>query len=230
MKPPHIKEQRKKEVRKIYKRRRALWKEMRDLGYDKLDKPIRHGWVKEIIILRKVSRYKNEEAILEVFDKIEKSFWGRTKQEANQLWFDQVSKHLIYRDFPTLSKRQFNKLSEKAQNLCTPYRFKTWYKKWKIRFYIRIPKNAYKIKYTRAYITHRRRIDPELESEMALIEQQLLKPKYYNLDMVNFNRKYDYNWRHKEILTKEKLKTKHQLKKLKNFDLNDIIKDEFLLM
>lgn len=208
MKPPHIKAQRQKEVRKLYKRQRKIWQLKRTLGYEKLEKPIRHGWYKEIVITSKVSRYKNQVAILEVFDKIEKAFWGRTKKNAEKQWFHKVSQFLIYKDFPTLSKRQYNKLSEKAQRLCTPYRYKNCNKKWRTRFYIRIPKNAYKIKYTRAYITHRRRIDPLLESEDALLDQQLLKFGYYNLDIAKFNWKYDYNWKYKELLTKEKLKTK----------------------
>ncbi len=222
MKPKHIKEKREKEVRRLWKRRREIWQEMRALGYTKLKTPIRHGWFKEIIITHKIERYKNESAILEVYDKIEKLFWGRTKAEAQKKWEHQTSKHLIYKDFPTISKRQFNKLSFKAQCLCAPFYYRNERKELKLRFYIRIPKGTYRIKYTRAYITHSRRIDPLLESESALLEQQFLKNGYYEADQKQ------YNWRNywdMEQREKERLKTQRILKSLKKYAIEDILKE-----
>ncbi|MFI1770642.1 hypothetical protein [Thalassobellus citreus] len=225
MKPKHIKEKREKEVRHIWKRRSEVWKEMQGLGYIELKKPVRHGWFKEIIITHKVERYKNKAAILEVYDKIEKFFWGRTKEEAQKKWLHQTSKHLIYKDFPTISKRQFNKLSFKAQCMCTPFYYKNECKKIKLRFYIRIPKGTYRIKYTRAYITHSKRIDPILESESTLLEQQLLKNGYYEADQ-----KLD-RWRHYWNVSehkKEKLKIQRALKSLKKYAIEDILNENIL--
>ncbi|MGD1945542.1 MAG: hypothetical protein ACFB0A_04545 [Croceivirga sp.] len=222
MKPKHLKEKREKEVRRLWKRRSEVWKEIRELGYIALEKPIRHGWFKEIVITHKVERYKNKAAIMEVYDKIEKVFWGRTKEEAQQKWLNQTSKHLIYKDFPTISKRQFNKLSFKAQRLCTPFQYRNERKKLKLRFYIRIPKGSYSIKYTRAYITHSKRIDPLLERESALLEQQLLKSGFYEAD-----RKLD-RWKYHWDLTdrkKEKLKTERALKSLKKHAIKDILNE-----
>lgn len=198
---------------------------MRALGYIELKKPIRHGWFKEITITHKVERYKNKAAILEVYSKIEKFFWGRTKAEAQKKWEHQNSKHLIYKDFPTISKRQFNKLSFKAQCMCTPFYYRNERKKLKLRFYIRVPKGAYRIKYNRAYITHSRRIDPLLESESALLEQQLLKKGYYEADQ-----KLD-RWRNYwdiEQREKERLKTERALKSLKKYAIEDILKENIL--
>ncbi len=222
MKPKHLKERREKEVRRIWKRRSEVWKEMRGLGYLELKKPIRHGWFKEIIITHKVECYKNKAAILEVYDKVEKLFWGRTKEEAQKKWLHQTSKHLIHKNFPTISKRQFNKLSFKAQCMCTPFYYKNERKKLKLRFYIRIPKGAYKIKYARAYITHSKRIDPLLESESALLEQQLLKSGYYEVAQKR-SRWKDY-WNLSD-LEKEKLKTERALKSLKKYAIEDILNE-----
>lgn len=222
MKPKHIKEIREKDVRRIWKRRSEIWKEMRGLGYIELKKPIRHGWFKEIIITHKVERYKNKAAILEVYDKIEKVFWGRTKEEAQKKWLYQTSKHLIYKDFPTISKRQFNKLSFKAQCMCIPFYYKNERKKLKLRFYIKIPKGAYRIKYTRAYITHSKRIDPILEQEAALLEQQLLKKGYYETDQKLDRWKDYYNMYDRKA---EKFKAKKELNKLKHFVIEDILNE-----
>lgn len=210
-------------MRRIWKRRSEIRKEMRELGYIELKKPIRHGWFKEIIITHKVERYKNKAAILEVYDKIEKAFWGRTKIEAQKKWLYQTSKHLIYKDFPTINKKQFNKLSFKAQCMCTPFYYKNERKKLKLRFYIRIPKEAYRVKYTRAYVTHSKRIDPLLESESVLLEQQLLKRGYFEADQ-KLNRWKDY-W-YQSHLEKEKLKTKRALKGIKKYSIQDILKEK----
>lgn len=221
MKPEHIKEQRKKEVRRIYKRRREIWKTMQALGYIPLEKPVRHGWFKELVITRKVARYKNQEAILEVYNKVERAFWGRTKAEAQKQWDNQVSRHLIYNNLPTISKRQFNKLSPKAQAICTPYCFKTCRNKLKVRFYVRIPKGVYKIKYTRAYVTHTKRIDPELISEAELLEAQLIKHGYYQANQAFYP--YNDNYWKGVDFKKEKRKAKRELNELKRLAINEII-------
>jgi len=223
LKPRYIKEKREKEVRRIWKRRYEIWQEMGELGYIELKKPIRHGWFKEITITHKVERYKNKAAILEVYDEIEKIFWGRTKERAQKKWIHQTSKHLIYKDFPTLSKRQFNKLSFKAQCLCTPFYYRSERKKLKLRFYIKIPKGTYRIKFSRAYITHSKRIDPVLESESDLLGQQLLKKGYYEADQKLNKWKDDWNLSNRK---QEKLKTERALKSLKNYAIEDILKEK----
>ena len=63
MKPKHIKEQREKEVRGIQKIQWEISIKIRNLGYIKLVKPIRHGWFKEIVITRNIDRYRNKKYI-----------------------------------------------------------------------------------------------------------------------------------------------------------------------
>lgn len=222
MKPKHIKQQKQKEVRRIHKRLQEIYTEIRNLGYIKLNKPIRHGWFKEIVITQNIERYKNKAHILELYEIIEKQFWGRTKEEADKQWFHQTSKHLIYKDFPTISKKQFNSLSYKAQKMCTVFQYRNQEKKLKKRFYIRIPKGAYSIKYSRAYVTHSKRIDPLLESESDLLWQQLNKKGYY--DIAHRNSWKGYYWQTSDQ-RKEKLEAKRQLKALKKYPLADILKD-----
>ncbi len=222
MKPRHIKEQRQKVIRNIRKRQRAIYQEIKDLGYKKLEEPVRHGWFKEIVLTENIERYKNKAFILELYDCIEKKIWGRTKKEADKQWFCQISKFLIYRDFPTISKKQFNRLTHKAQAMCTIYSYRDENKKLRKRFYVRIPKSTYRIKYTRAYITHSKRIDPELESELDLLEQQLYKSGFYKVWQ-------DNSWRNYWVIPrnqKEKQQTKKQLKTLKQYPLKDIINEK----
>lgn len=182
MKPPHRKAKKEKEFRKILKRQRELIDAIHKLGFIKLEKPIRHGWFKEILITEEVERYKQRHAIKEVYKKIKSSYWGATKEKAQQAWDSDRSQYLLSKDKPTISKRQFHRLSEKAKSFCIPFRYRSENtKKYRTRFYVNLPVGCTKIKFTRAYITHQKRIDPMLESELAILNNQLLKPMLYEL-------------------------------------------------
>jgi hypothetical protein len=106
--------------------------------------------------------------------------------------------------------------------MCIPFYYKNERKKLKLRFYIKIPKGAYRIKYTRAYITHSKRIDPILEREAALLEQQLLKKGYYETDQKLDRWKDYYNMYDRKA---EKFKAKKELNNLKHFVIEDILNE-----
>ncbi|WP_299898577.1 hypothetical protein [uncultured Aquimarina sp.] len=223
MRPAHIKGQRQKEVRSIKRRQRKIWAAQRNLGYIKLEKPIRHGWFKESVITKQVEKYKNQEYIIELHEKLVKSFWGRTKEEAESKWYEEISRYLIHKDLPTISRRSFNKLSDGAQRMCVPFRYYTKEKKVRLRFYVNLPKGSYKIKFTRAYVTHSKRIDPKLESEDALLEQKLLKHGYFEEVQKQYN--WKDHWQTPK-LRKEKLQTNSKLRDLKKYNIQDIINEE----
>ncbi|AUC74613.1 hypothetical protein [Olleya sp. Bg11-27] len=225
MKPVNIKTTRQKEVRRLQKRQQEIWKLQRALGYTKLDKPIRHGWYKEIVMTNRIEIYRNKDLILEIYEKLEKAFWAKTKEKAAFKWQHQTSIHLIYKDIPTLSKRQFNKLSDGAKQLCIPFEYYTRKQKLRTRFYTKIPKGSYKIKFTRAYITHRQRIDPEIISETDYIASKLNKKGYYNIAEASNPWKDDWN---DSSYKQEQLRTKRGLNELKKYALEDIIKDTIL--
>lgn len=206
MKPKHIKSKREKEVRSLVKERRKIWGTKKALGYAKLEKPIRHGWYKEIALTENVKRYKNQDAIQEVYAIVNQSFWGKTKLDCDRKWEKQISKYLIYRGVPTISKKQFNRLSPKAQQLCTAFQFKLE-RKYRTRFYIRMPKNAYRISYKRAFVTHTKIIDPSLESREDLIEQKFYKAGYYEV----YSKGNKYNYREYSNSRKERLSVKKEL-------------------
>lgn len=215
MRPEHIKEQRQKEVRRIHKEQHEIWDKIGKLPLIELDKPIRHGWYKEIVLTENLERYKSKEAVEEIFKVLNTYFWGRTKKECDEKWNCQRSKHFIYRNIPTISKRTFNKLSRKAQILCTPFQYREE-KKLKVRFYIRIPLNGYRIKYTRAYNTHRKMLDPNLESQSDVLENRLLKPGLYEANQAANN----WNWRRNcwqiPESKRSRIKSKQELRKYRN--------------
>lgn len=213
MRPAHIKEQRKKEVRQIWKERRKICNEIRELPLIELEKPIRHGWYKEIVLTENLERYKSKKEVEEIFGILCTYYWGRTKKECEQHWDAQRSKHFIHRDVPTISKKQFNQLSSRAQRICTPFQYREE-KRLRTRFYIRFPHNAYRIKFTRAYNTHRKMLDPNLESRLAVLENQLLKSGLYEVNKSICRWSRDYWWKDEEI-HHERVKAKQELRKYK---------------
>ena len=222
MKPKNHKEKREKEVRAIYKQRQLIWEQQRILGYYELEKPIRHGWFKELIITENVDRYKNKKAILEVYQKLEKQFWGRTKDKAIEKWQKEVSNYYIYKGLPTLSHKSFNKLSDKAKKICVAYQYRNQNKKIRTRFYVKLPKGTYRIRFKRAFVTHRKRIDPKLEQTLDLLEQQLNKNKYYEEHQKIYNYKNDWCL---TPIKKSRKQIKNKLKQLQTVSIDEIIKE-----
>jgi hypothetical protein len=70
-----------------------------------------------------------------------------------------------------------------------------------------MPKNAYKISYKRAYVTHSKIIDPSLESRDDLIKQIFNKAGYYEA----YWKGCKYNYREYSNSRKEKLSVKKEL-------------------
>ncbi|MEP0263055.1 hypothetical protein [Dokdonia sp.] len=222
MRPAHIKCQRLKEVRRIQNRLWAIRKEIQALGYTKIDTPIRHGWHKELVITKKIERYKNQDILLEIIEVLNKHVWGRTKKEAERKWSKRVSQHLIVKEVPTICKWQFKKLSDKAKKLCVPFKYYIDKHKTEIRFYIKLPKGAYRIKYTRAYITHRRNTDPLLEQEQSFLEGMLLQHGYY--EAVEKLNPWRSRWDCYDRRSRNYIRSK--LKGLRDCEIQDIINEE----
>ena len=218
---------REREFRKIIKEQEEISNRIIKLGYIKLKEPIKHGWFKEIIITQNVERYKNKDAMLEIYGKVQKKFWGRTKEKAHKKWIHETSQYLITKDFPTISRKTFNKLSDKAKALCTGFQYRTKDRNLRIRYYINIPKGAYRIKFTRAYITHRKRIDPELESRYKYLENKLLTKEYYCLSQKHYSWTYD-KWSKNEVMKNQSQKIKNSIKQLYRYDIDEIIKDKII--
>jgi len=225
MKPPHIKAQRQSEIRRIEKRQDQLYTQLWNLGYEKLAEPIKHGWYRELIITENVWSYKNAEAILEIYKKIVRHYWGSTKEKAQKKWDENCSLFMISRDKPTISKKQYRKLSDAAKHYCVVFRYKTPRGARKIRFYINFPKGCYRFQFSRAYITHRKRIDPKLISEIDFLETLLRRKGYY--DLYQATNAWDPWWRGHLVEEREKRerKVKQNLKMLNRESIEDLIKD-----
>ncbi len=228
MKPLHHKGRRKKEVREIYKRMLALYVEIQGLGYRKLPEPIRHGWYRELLITDAVLDYKNATEILEVYEKIQPAFWGITKEKAQKAWDHKCALYMLSTDKPSISKKQYNKLSTKAKDICVRFKYKTSHRNWKTRFYVNFPKSCVRIKFTRAYIRYQKIIDPLLESETELLSQQLLKIGYYEANRAYCNDQKEWQYWKKVDANKRENNVKRQLKYLQGSTIKEINKEKIV--
>lgn len=226
MKPPHIKAIRKKEVRQIQKRIHILYRKLWELGYEKLDQPIRHGWYRELVITNDVQFHKKANAILEIYELITRCYWGFTKEKAQREWDKKSSLYMIGIDKPTLSIKQYYRLSDQAKSFCKVFRYKTITGKRKTRFYVNFPKGCMKFQFTRAYITHRKIIDPEMISELKFLESKLNSREYY--DVYKGMDGWD-TWGATQMAyetEKRERKQKKNIRMLKNESIEDLMKDK----
>lgn len=220
MKPKNRKELREKEIRRIHKKLDELFVKKSKLKLIKLDEPYRHGWFKELIITNDIDKYANKEYVKEVYRLVEKKVWAKTKEEAERKWQYQISKYLINKEIPTINRKQYNKLSIEAQKLCVPFQYYTKRRRLRTRYYLKIPKGAYKIKFTRAYVTHTRNINPELEKEIAFLYKKMERRGYYEVEKKLYGLKSDWL-----SFRESRQQAKAKVRKLKYIRIEDFIKE-----
>lgn len=208
---------------KLEKEYRALWKEYRNLsnakrnlGLIKLEKPIRSGWYKHLTLRDDISRRKDADILEEVLKIAGTKIWGRDRKHADKVW-NKTNKRDEKIQFPgirKIPKWDFDKLSIHAKKWFKPYdvRYKFGYGGYR-RFYCIVPRFYFKIAYSKAFITHRKVIDPLIEKRLDEIEHMIFYGKY--LALHNSQCKYS-NYYDKEFVHR---KNRRQYKSaLKNYD------------
>ncbi|MEM6719833.1 MAG: hypothetical protein AAF611_10980 [Bacteroidota bacterium] len=228
MKPAHIKEQRQKQLRKVDKRLQKIWELQRELGYKKLENPVRHGWFKEVVLTHKIERYRNYEHMIAAFKKCKAQIWGADKGKAEANWYECMQRHEIYGSFRLISRKAYNKLPVEVQRLFSMYTYINYWGKTRYKYYLHIPKECYRVKFSRAYVTHSRIIDPLLESEYAVLEAFREKKGYYNLNAKGWNK--NKRWMKKYLFNPEKRgkrrSTNARLKQLNGTSLASLKQEE----
>jgi len=184
-------EKRKKQVRAWKKELRKLYKAYNEQEYIKLEKPIRHGWYKHLILREDIARRKDAYIYQEILDRCGADIWGSTKKQADKNW-DQYNQRSVRWQFPGLEYLDAEKLvgmSPKARLWFEGY---DW--KWKFssgyvkRYYCKVPRYYFVVAYTKAYITKKQIVDPDLVSKIDGLENRLLQNKYYRLKKENVGR------------------------------------------
>ena len=184
MRLPNKFEQREILVRKIEHEIDRLCIASRNLGEVKLDKPIRDGWFKHLVLREDVARRKDADVYQEIIDVAGRWIWGSDKKVADKKWLDteRKKKNWQWAGLAYITKDKYNVLSPKAKKFFVEYEWKwtPWQGSLK-RYYCLVPQHYYVPSYTRSYITHRKIVDSELHQRIDELSNRLLSNELYVL-------------------------------------------------
>ena len=184
MKPLHEKEIRKKQIKKWRKEQFRISWAYRELGYEELKKPVRHGWFKFLVLRDDVARRSDAAVFQEILDRCGYRIWAANKPMLHQYWEEYPTKNrnFLYPGIRKISPKTYRLLSEEAQK---------WFRKtvqswspWRgycYQYRLQVPIYFFRPKIERAYITHRKVVDGELDRRSDEIERLMLRPEYYSL-------------------------------------------------
>ncbi len=196
MKSFNSKEERRKVVRQIQKELRLLKRAKSELEPVPLEKPIRNGWYKHLILRDDIARRKDADLYQEILNVGAQWVWGNTKKAANKKWDRYVieNKEWIWPGFACIDSDQHKSLPEKAKQLF--YKYELSWSSWRgrsVRYYCLVPSYYFKIVYSKAYITHLQLIDSELQQRVDKLEANLVSNLLYSYSW-NVNRGWMTSW------------------------------------
>lgn len=176
MRPPDKNAQREAQVRKINKELIKLYSAKWNLAKIPLDKPIRYGWYRQLVLRGDIARRKDASVFQEILNACGSSEWGRTKKEIEEQWERNVWRRDYWQwpGFRRIGKRAYRRLSVRAKKYFVQYelRWNPWQGSVK-KYYCHVPEYFFVPTYSKAYVTHLQAVDSELESQIAFLNNQL---------------------------------------------------------
>ena len=169
-------------VRKIKKELNELRKAKSDLGEIPLEKPIRHGWYRHLVLRADVARRKDAIIYQEILDRCGSIVWGSDKNRADKNWehYHEYGSCYQWEGFSSLEQQEFKKLSSKAQ--CHFVEYESYWSPWLgsvKRYFCLVPSYCFEIGYSKAFITHRKVMSSELNQRIDELENRLLGNDLY---------------------------------------------------
>ena len=178
MRPPtHIREIREVEIRSIRREQDRLDRIMGSLGYEELEKPIRHGWYMFPVLREDIANRQDAEVFQEVIDACGVTVWGRTKKRARAELDRRVRFPGFFRSpgIDEIYEKKYNELSLRAKKYFDgPYGYS-----FSPKYRCTVPGFFYVSKFKRAYITHRKIIDHAIRQRMDELEGMLWRKGYF---------------------------------------------------
>ncbi len=210
-------DQRETLVREIKKELSVLYDQLCNLDSVKLDKPIRHGWYKGLVLRADVERREDSAIYQEVLDTCGRWIWGSDKKYTNRNWDRNVKKNKDWQwaGLAWIRKEEFFKLSDKAKKLFVEYEWKydPWCGSIK-RYYCHVPKHFYITTFKRAYVTHMQVANGIVDKRVAELESQLLSNDLFEFSWIG-----NGGWMNKWLRKMESRNHRHRSKTaLKNYD------------
>ena len=218
-------ERREAQVRKIQKELIILQKAHFNLGEIPLPKPIRNGWYKHLVMRTDISRRKDAHIFQEILDVCARWVWGSDKKIADKMWAHHIKHNRDWQwaGLAWITKDKYQLLSPRAKSYFVEYEWKwtPWQGSIK-RYYCHAPKYYFVTTFEKAYITHIRVIDAELEKRIAELNNQLLSNELYPYLWNNYGG-WIHKWWRKQEIRKMRHRSKMALKAYDEDNYNKLI-------
>lgn len=210
---------RKNIIEKRIKKVKALERELdkiriaeKNLGYVKLDKPLRDGWYRTFKLRDDIKKHKQLKVYQEILEATTTKIWGREKKYIDKKWKTYFTKSCFVYQYPGvkyLAQKEYSKLSSKARKYFVPIKIKFYYHYQKI-YFCTLPRYYFVTNYERAYITSRNIISPILQSRRQEIMEILC-----NAELRKYSSYYNYNHRYYfNPVRKRRRKEKKELRRV----------------
>ncbi|MCX6181230.1 MAG: hypothetical protein NT150_04800 [Bacteroidetes bacterium] len=154
-----------------------------NLGWIHLEKPLRHGYYKELEFREEVLKRKEAPVFLEILEATKVVKWGITRKRLEKSWVEQSKRtnRIQYPGLKAFVKKEFDGLSEKAKKyFIKRQRDNCFLNDGEILYFSTLPVMYFNFKVSRAYIYKRRIIDSVLDKEMKWINHKL-ETDYYGM-------------------------------------------------
>ena len=182
MRIPHIKEIRQREIRKLNRETDRLYDAQSALGLMKLEKPIRHGWIRHLKLREDIEVRKDAAIFQEIVKKCSVEVWGTDKKDADRNWvrFHKHNRQVQYPGLHLLIGEKIKTVSDKARLMFDGLDWQWIYRKGYVKRYIcKAPRHYFITAYSRCYVTHLQVVDPDIKSRLEEIGNLLNDNKYY---------------------------------------------------
>ncbi|MEN7550731.1 hypothetical protein AAG747_22615 [Rapidithrix thailandica] len=171
-----------RKARVLHKQIERLSIAQQKLGYVRLEKPVRHGWFKHLVLRQDIANREDAAVFQEIVKIAAKWIWGRDKPHVNKEWERAAENNKLFQfpGFKFIEKDRYKLLSGKAKKYFKEYElyWSPWLGSVKA-YYCLVPSYYFVPGYTKAYLTHRKVIDGELERRIAELEVQLNQRELY---------------------------------------------------
>lgn len=198
-------ENRKKEVIRLRKRYNDLLAAKNKLPLVPLPVPIRNGWERSFVVREDVRKGPQGKFLEHLLLKINNTTYCRTKDFLKYNYKTNKMKP-IEQELSVLKLDEYEKLTSKEQReFAKEYRrIKYWFDTKTIEVYVIRQPWRFVFKIRPSYLTHEKRVDGEIESEMKKISRKLWYPGLMELQYGErrHSDKDFYDKRHDDIIEK----------------------------
>jgi len=154
---------------KLINERAKIWKLIDDLGYIELEEPIHHGYDSFFVLRDDISRRKDAPLLEDLLKNYTSVAWCRNKDFIVKR---RGKKEKIEPSLVHVSVAAYLLFSPKKQEFFTKHFIRGWHSVREV-YCLNLPRHYYVIKKKKSYITHRKVMDAQLQSDLDLVYDQI---------------------------------------------------------